>query len=366
MHVLMVTSADRIEHEGAMLDRLADGLLAAGHAVTRVVPIVEEARPVGGAATSRAGERVLLTPFPSLPWVRRAHARRLADLMERQRPDAIYASGTDAWRLAIDLARALDRPLTLELWSMRQLKHVPRGRAASWVAAYLAPTTNMARALRSRVGPDIVGVARIGVPMPEHPRTILEDPQRAISLAVIGDGRDIEAWRAWLAGFADALENLPAIQAFMELPSAAEREVWSLLTRLDLHGQVSIIGEADRVSNLLVRCDALAMPERSGDARSLPLQAMAGGLPLLMAPDPPLDEMFPPDSVVRIARESAERWTEALRDLVARPDEARARGRAGRGHVMAQHRPQDQIDAILATLERTCTGGAYAFSVTQP
>lgn len=362
MHVLLVTSADRIEHEGAMLDRLADGLIASGHALTRVVPVPAESGPNEFAARSRRAERVLVTPFPALPWVRRAHARRLAELMERQRPDVIYASGTDAWRLAIDLARALDRPLTIEMWSMRQLRYVPRGRAASWVAAYLAPTATMARALRSRVGPDIVGVAPLGVPLPAEPRPILEQPRQSVALAVLGKGRDIEAWRAWLRGFADALETVPAMQAFMELPVAAEREVWRILTRLDLHGYVSIIGSADRVAGLLVKCDALVVPERSGEARSLTLEAMAGGLPILAAPDPPLDLMYPAEAVVRIERASADLWAEALRELSARPDEARSRGLAGRRHVAARHRPQDQLDAISATLERACTGGAFTFS----
>ena len=100
------------------------------------------------------------------PWMRRSRARQIAGTLANATPDLIHAIGEQAWTVGLDLARVIDRPVTLDVWSADLLKRVPPGRAAARVAAYIAATEPLADALRDRVEPGLVSVVPMGVRMP--------------------------------------------------------------------------------------------------------------------------------------------------------------------------------------------------------
>jgi hypothetical protein len=356
MHVAMIVDEERLGQDEAMLDRVAVGLRGEGVELTNVRP------PAGVADADVEAEAFttdLLTSRRVLPPMRREMTRVLAESIERVAPEVLFAHGERAWRLGIDLARRLERPLALEVWSAGQVRQLPRGRKAALVAALVAPTAALADALGEQIGRDLVCCVPLGVAIPPRPREIFgESP---VALAVIGGGRDVPAYRAMLGGLSRLSHDGPPIQAFVELRGPYEHEIWRHARRLDLLDSISAIGDANHHRSLLTCCDALVVPERFGEIRSLRFEAMASGIPVIASHDPYLDMLTDGVNAEVVAEPDTEAWARGLRRLVSDPDHARALGEAGRAQVTERNRTRTQISRLSEILSRVATGGTYAF-----
>jgi hypothetical protein len=361
MHVALIVDEERLAHEQPTLNRLAIGLIGDGAQVTRIVP-----ESFVSQSVDRGEQRVALasripTPMTVLPWMRADRTSRLAESMEKGPPDVLYAMGERAWDLGRDLARRLERPLAIDVWSADQIRRVPRGRRAAPVAAYVTPTRPMAEALRQRIDADLVCHVPMGVAVPSRARSILAAPDQAIALAIIGTGRDVPAYRALLGGLSRAVQQMPQIQSFIELDGPNEHEIWRHARRLELLENVSALTDASQHRALLTRCDLLLVPEQFGDLRSIMLEAMAFGMPVLAANDPFLDMLEDGTTAAIVEMPDAEAWARQLRRLLTEPETARALGAAGRDRVAAAHRSSDQVAALVETFERITSGGTYRF-----
>jgi hypothetical protein len=361
MHVALVVDEERLLHEHPTLNRISIGLIGEGVKLTRIVP--QQLSPT----SSGVGEqRVALAsrieiPMKVVPWMRRDRTEQIADAMEKGPPDVIYALGEQAWPVALDIARRMDRPLALDVWSAEQVRRMPLRRRSSKVAAYIVPTHAIAEALRQRVDPGLVCHVPAGVALPAEPRAVLGDPERAIALAIVGRGRDVAAYRALLSGLRRVVNEMSQIHAFLELAGPAEHEIWRHARQLELLENVSAITDAARLRALLTRCDMLLLPERFGELRTLILESMAFGLPVVMAYDPYLDMLEPRVSAAVVDEASAEQWSRHLRRLLTDPEAARKLGLAGRERIARDHRSSAHVERLIDTLNRVASGGAYLF-----
>jgi glycosyltransferase involved in cell wall biosynthesis len=361
MHVGLIVDEERLTREHAALSRATIGLIGEGVQVTRIVPDSTLEGAFDDAERRIALAVKVTAPMRVLPWMRHDRRNRLVESMEKSPPDVLYALGSEAWGLGLDLAHALDRPLAVDLWSAGQIRHVPRGRRAMMIAAYVAPTPAMADALRERVEPGLVCLIPMGVALPPEPRRILADPESNIALAIIGSGRDVRMYQEMLGGLARVVRALPQTQAFLELEGPHEHDIWRYARRLDLLENVSALTDASRHRALLTRCDALIVPEQFGDLRSLMLEAMTFGMPVIASEDPFLDMLEDKRTASVVSDSSAEGWARHVTDLLTNPDAARALGLAGRDRIAAHHGSSAQVTALVATFERIVSGGAYAF-----
>jgi hypothetical protein len=359
MRVALIVDDDRLHDEHAALGRLAVGLMGEGIEVTRIIP--EGDRP----QTIEAGERRLAlatrleAPMRVLPWMRRDRAQRLAMAMDRQPPDVLYALGRRGWSLGLDLANELDCPLAVDVCWPSHARAVPTGRRASRVAAYIAPTVPMAEALRRVVDPALVCRVPMGVAVPAMPREVLADEQQ-IAMAVLGGARDVPAYRALLAAISQIARERRSIRVFLELDGPAEHEIWRDVQRLDLLGVVTALASAPQLRQLLVACDVLVLPERYGELRSIVLEAMAHGLPVITGVDPYLDILVDEQTAFVVARAEPDEWTRAIRRLLSEPQAARAIGLAGRAQIEQAHRSSDQVQRLVQCFHQM-VGGGYPF-----
>ena len=361
MHIGLIIDRERLEREGAMLHRLSQGLVDRDFAVTAILPEElpeEEPHEDQGVITADA---CVTTRMQVALWMRRARAHQLAAALESSRPDLLHAVGEHAWTVGIDLARVIDRPVMLDVWSAQLVGRAPHGRAAQRVAGYVCPTEPIAEALRRRIDPDLVSVVPLGVEVPRQPHAVLEKDE-AVALAIIGSGHDTAAHRAMLTGLSRLTKELPYLQACLELRGPYGHEIWRHARRLDLLGHVSTIVDAARHRPLLTGCDVLVVPERQGQVRTLVLEAMALGMPVIASDDPYLDMLVADQTAMIVQEPDPDEWTEKLRRLLGDHALAKRLGATARSWIAAHHRPEDHLNQVVAAFEQVLRGGAHTFA----
>ena len=360
MHVALIVDHDRWRREHALVGRIASGLRDRDIQLTAVLP--DAARlDAAGDEPPLEGAAEIYTPMQVPPWMRRARARRLAASLPAGVPDVIHAIGEDAWRVALDLARELDRPVTLEVWTAELIKRIPPGRAAWRVAGYIALTESIAEAVRHRVDGHLVSVVPIGVEIPAHQRQVLTDRENSMTLAILGSGRDLVGYRALLTALSRLISDLPQIQVCLELRGPGEHEIWRHAHRLDLLGHISSVVDAAMHRPQLTGCDVLVLPERQGQIRSIVLEAMAAGMPAVTADDPYLDILVPDETALIVDHAVPDDWTDKLHSVLTDPTVAPRLAATARSTVADCHRPAKQAERLAAVFRQVVSGGAHAF-----
>jgi hypothetical protein len=190
MHVGLIIDRERLLHEAPTLDRLTVALLDEGVQVTRFLPQPSDLQEQSLPDPPAPGVAQIPVPMDVPVWLQRFRARQLASTVGRSSPDVLYAMGSAAWTIAVQLGPLLERPAVLDLWSADQVRAVPRRRGAQHVAAYVTPTEPICHALQERLNdPAMVALVRPGVALPSEQRTILEHAESSVCLAIIGGGR---------------------------------------------------------------------------------------------------------------------------------------------------------------------------------
>lgn len=357
MHVGLIIDGERLLRERALLERLAAGLIEQGSAVTAILPDAGS----GDADGDFSGVARVTVPMKVPPWMKRARAGRLAEALEAGSPDLLHAFGDHAWPVGLDLARVIDRPLTLEVWSADQARRAPHHRSTAHLAGYVAPNEPIADLLRQRTEADLVAVVPLGIPVEparEHPA-----PERGTpSVAIIGSGQDPAAYRAMLTGLSRIAKDAPQPQVCLELRGPCEHEIWRQARRLDLLGLISPIVDASLHRALLTGCDVLVIPERLGEVGSLVLEAMALGMPIVAAEDPYLDMLVADETAILVTHPDADEWATRLREVLDDADLAHRIGSAARDLVARRNRVPDQLSRLSSAYEQILRGGAHAFA----
>jgi len=364
MHLAMVIDDERLEQEQPLLHRLCVGLMGDGVQVTRIVPdSIQQERIDQGEQRIALAARIQ-TPLRVLPWMRSDRLAKLLGSMERSHPDVVYAVGVKAWPIAGELAHALDRPLLIDVWSvsvaesMRHVsRHLPSGVA---VAGFIAPCEGIAEVLRRQVDPALVAVIPMGVPVPAEPHPVMSHPDAAC-LAVLGRCRDVAAYQSLLGGLSRVLKQFRGVQLVIELRGPGEHEIWREAERLDLLGAVSAIGSASLYRDLLVGCDAIVMPEVGGELRSIMLECMAFGVPIVANHDPVLNMLAGGEPASAAAAPGPDGWATQLSRLLQDPNWSRSFGQRMRSIVDEHYRSSGQVERMVGLMDQVRSGGSLRF-----
>lgn len=361
MRLAMVIGEQRLAQEQRMLNRLAVGLMAEGVQLTRIVPEGLPAALLGEGERRMALAPRIETTMKSMPWMRKFHVRKVAEVLEEQPPDVLYLLGRDAWAFGMPLAMEIERPALLEVWSATQASALPRPGPNSPMAGVIAPCAGLADVLRGRVPREMVSLVPMGVGVTHRFVRVLAEDDRPPAIVVLGGARDMHAYAAAIDGLARVQQRHSSMQIFLELRGPREHDIWRLAERAGLLGAVSAIGSAAQHHALLMRCDIVLLPERYGELRSILLEAMAMALPTVAAADHALDMLVDGETARLVTRDSAELWEQHILGLMGRPAEAQAMGGRARDLVARQHGSTEQIAAMLETLERIAGSDAYVF-----
>lgn len=361
VHIALIIDDERLLHERIMLSRLCVGLIDVGCTLTRIVPAQPETTGDEPGHSELGLAARINVPMNVLPWMRKQRAQGIAQTLQRAMPDVLYAVGYESWQVALDLTKQIERPVALNVWCTQLLRQLPHHRSAEYINAYIAPTRRLVDALRERVEPELVSYVPQGVAVPPEPWPVFAGADQTVSLAVVGGGADLVSYRALLGGLSRVFGEHGNVHVFMELRGPQQHEIWRHANRLEMLSRVSAITDAAQFRTLLTQCDVLILPERMGELRSLVLEAMAMGLPVIAARDPMLNMLVSGETALVVEEPEPEPWSEAIRKLLSSHDFARELGLAGRRYVQENHRSSDQVAALLETLGQVVHGGSIDF-----
>lgn len=346
LHVAMVLDGDAVATEGPMINRLAVGLVADGRRVSFVLD--PETAPL---LPPLAGVDRFEVPFRVPPWRRETRRRLLEALTERRSPDAVLARGRAAWPVARELAEVRDRPLAVDSWDLDHVRGLVRLTRRDTGVLVLAPTRTLADRLRTRIDPDRVRFVPVGVPVPAEPAEVMADPDRNIAIAVLGPARQAGVWRSVAAALVEATARVPQAHVFLECMGPAAHAAWREMRRAHLLERLSCLDDAAGVRPLLTRCDLLVVPEPPGRVRSLILEAIGRGVPVIASPSPCLDMLEDGRSGDLVAEADPDAWTERLLARLQAPEAARSLGLGGRERIARDHASSVRVAAMGRVLE---------------
>lgn len=390
MRLALIHDVSRLRRERSAITRLCVALVDDGVQLVRLVP-----SGVDPFHNDRGEQALSLVPRidyqeRATPWQRGARIATLLDDLDRAPPDAIVAMGDGAWGVALSLAEALDCPLVLEVWSLREAERVAalRRLLESPIAACVAGSAAIAEWLRTRVDPGLVHHVPVGVGMPQADDLdafaiqLRKPPSRSrrrelpqgtsttvgghpepVAFAVVGDGSDLAAQVAALTAIQRLTVELPDLQIALEICGPRGHDLWRAVGRLNLHDRTSTISQGEPLRTLLLGCDALVMPERSGEVRGLALEAMAAGTPVVALRDPMiewLDRMEPERTAIIVDAATPDAWEAALRRSLSK--EGAALIPSAREHVRLHHRASDHAAGLAAICEQAIRGDAIPFA----
>lgn len=366
MHAAFIIDDERLRQEQSMLNRLCIGLMAEGVAVTRIVP--DTALP---DAVDQFEQRIALaprieTPMRVLPWLRSQRNARLIDVLDKKMPDVFYAIGQRAWGLGIDLAEQMERGALIDIALPNHVGAAPLPNSASPIAGYVCCTPALATALGQRVDSGLISVVPMGVALPQQPRSALSDDDRPIAIAVIGSGRDLKSYHVALEAISTVVRDAVPLQVFLELRGPNDHELWRLAGKLDLLGVVSVIGDASLHRSLIVDCDVMLVPDATGEPRSIVLEAMAHGIPVIARRDHLLDSLLNDESALLFDGHDAALVAQHLRAMCTSADTAQSSGQRARAWVEANHRSSRQVQDLIKTLDQVVSGGAVKLKAQSP
>jgi glycosyltransferase involved in cell wall biosynthesis len=361
MHVAMIIDDERLRQEHTMLNRLAIGLIDQGVRLTRIVPDTIDVEAVWRSEQRIALAPRIEVPLRVLPWMKRTRAATIAEQFERTPPDVTYAVGFRSWPIALDVAKLLEKPVALGIWRASLIRKAARLHSNKHVAAYIAPTRQIAEALEKRVDPDLVSLVPMGVAIPAQRKQVLKDMQQVIGIAAIGSGKDVPGYEAMLGGISRIIRDYPQMQIVLELRGPHQHDIWRIARRLDLLNAISGIEDAAQHRPLLTCCDIMLVPESYGELTSVLIDAMAAGIPIIARQDSFLDMLIDNETALLVSEARAQDWADRLTLLLSNPERALQLGRSAREFVQTHHSSGIQIKRLLETLEQVVSGSSYAF-----
>ena len=368
MHVAMLMDPERILAEYPMLNRLCIGMIDQGVRVTRIIP--DDPMPPAIVASE---QRIALAPrievpIPIAPWMRRNRAARVTAALERQPPDLIYAIGEQVTGLAMDIGQNLERPVVLDIWSSRVASRIPRGKSARPLAACVAATEPLLNLAAQRFDGHHVHLVPMGIPMSSDsgPGSQLPNARKncpgMTPIAVMGTAHnDIPAYRAMLGAVRRLLDEYPDLHLFLELRGPRAHGIWQIVQQLDLLSHVSTLPDAQLYRALLTQSAVLLMPDPAGEVRTLMLEAMWQGVPIVTREDPYLDMLQEDVSALLCRAGDIEHWTRQIKRLLS-DDALRTRLTSTARAMVSQHnRTTDQVMTLIECLDLAAHGGVHQF-----
>ncbi len=384
MRTLIITDAMFVSREAGMLGRLEIGLADEG---VRLIIAV----PVGARVPENLGRTTppIVYERSPLPFGWKLAVRPFISTLKEAtgeadpQIDVVHAFGGACWRFATEIARALGAGLALEVWrpglidrvqTMRRLGHFqghdrqpePTTPQSDQQPAMLLLAPD--RVVESAIKDADLGVpcryAPWGVHVAAEPRQVLK-PGAVPGIVMAGGGRDPDHARAALEACARLIEAGSPLLIFVDAQLARRAGLWKRARDLKILGRVSLIQDLEGRRELALRADLLLHPEARGERRTMLLDAMAVGVPVVAASDPAADELIDNRTAKLVREPTADAWHDAIAHLIDDPGAARELGASARAHVREHHRASTQAAAVIDAYEWLAAPYALAMPATK-
>ncbi|MEX2214579.1 MAG: glycosyltransferase family 4 protein [Phycisphaeraceae bacterium] len=356
MHVVLIANSTWLDEELTAFRQLAVGMLDEQVRVTQVVPAQ---LPLEDAISF--GDRLSWLES-SWSWLRRRRLAGLAESLEKTEPDILHAMHAETWEGAMLLAEELEAGVVLHVSRAEDVAVALKLRVAIEAsrAAFTASTQPLADAMIDALGKAItVVVVRPGV----HPQDLEEPAKHAeqpLCAVISGEMRYDDNYRALFTAMRSIISEYNEVQFFIDTPGSEGRELWLPARKLGLVRNLSIVPHRLGHRELELEADVIIHPQALGRSRSMTLQAMAAGIPVLARSDRWLDYLIDDETAWIVDTVDATRWEELLRHLIVAPENGRELGRKAHQYVRDHHLVSRQVGDTL-DLYRKVTGEAMKF-----
>ncbi|MBI1368880.1 MAG: glycosyltransferase [Planctomycetes bacterium] len=345
MKVALVADPLWLMQELTTLRRLVVGLVDEQVGVVRVLP---EWYSEPEEMQSMAGDRLWYGGSRWRFW-RDLQLTRVALTMKDIDLDLIHVMDGSLQTVGRRMAATLEVPLVVSVWSKAEAQML-KPHADGPPTAYLAATPALVEACRTSLGQSAsIDLVPVGIYMSDIERGPLSDPTHALSCLVVGDGRADGHYQSLLEGMAKVRDQFEQAMYFFYTVASDQHLLWKAAEKLGLLEQVSIVPFEPGSRALLVQADAVIQPQPLGSVRSLVLEAMAAGRPVISIDDPYLDYLHKGECARLLTKPTADDWAACLLELVREPGRMIDMGRAAREYVQTHH-PASKF--VTGTLQR--------------
>lgn len=271
----------------------------------------------------------------------------------------VHVYGGRLWWLAATVARRLRCPLVVEVWRPGLF-----GKARALAARAAVPVTLLApdpateRTLLQESAGSAVRLACWGVHAPSRPTARQNAGVRSILLA--GPGRDADRANAAFIAAARVLEARDDVYLFVDARMARRAGLWKLADRLGVRDRMSLVSHLEQTRELVTRLDLMIYPERRGEMRTLLLDVMAAGMPVLACDEPSLACLRDGETVCTVEGASPDRWEQQIAAFIDSPEQAAALGSSARAWVREHRRLSGYVASVLDVYEAVTTPGSTA------
>jgi hypothetical protein len=346
MQVALITDNTWLDEELGQFKHLIVGMLDENVRVVQVVP-----EGTDDEYLSAFGQKLFYGHFGRLP-LRRWFLKKITPKLNEMNVTLLHALNSRCWRGSADMARKLDLPLVLSLASGTELDLAAKlhKQEPTLRIGWLAATEPLARGLRDRIGPETaVQTVRIGVHLPEKPNFEIHPPQEHIPcLIVTGNGTFDAAYDHLFLGLAHVIAKHHQLQVFLDVQGHYQHRFWNAAKKRSLLGNVSFVPHRLGHRDLMLHADMLVAPQATGDARSLMLQAMAQGIPIVAQIDPWLDYLIDNQTARLIDKPDALQWCDTICELLDDRLLMQHISRRSREWIDEHHVPAEQVQEIMS------------------
>lgn len=358
MQVSLLANSVWLDEELTGFRHLIVGLIDEEVRVAQVVPInlpTEDAIPFGDRVSWEES---------SWAWLRRKRISGLAEALEKLEPDVIHALHHQLWEGALELAEEIESAVVLQVTGEEEVQRAARllPKLDPARVAFAVTTQPLHAQLSQRV-PDtfMVRTIRPGVRIPpvepDDKPTAQEPPLCAL---ICGQIRHDAYYQSLFVAIARLIVDHPEVQFFLDAPADADNALWQSARKLNILSNVSMVPHRLGHRELELGADVMIHPQPLRRSRSLTLQAMALGLPVIAHSDPCLDYLIDDQTAWLTDKADASRWEEMLRHLIVAPDSGAALGSRAREWVRKHHLVSQHV-ADTIDLYRKLTGEAIKF-----
>ncbi len=356
MHVLLLADAPFAEHERALLERFAAGLLGEGVRTTLALPTSSGARFSTVADPIRYSNRGLI-------FTQRIRAQQVAAKIVGNAADprgmvsVVHVLGGGAWAMGEELAEIFQAALAFEIWRGGLIDRAAQLKPGATPLTLIAPDRPIERALVEHGITLPIRVAPWGAYAPPRPTPVLK-PGRSVSIVFCSSGRETERCRDAFDGVCRVVGERDDAMLFVAESAARRAGLWAMAEKANILDRISLMDRLEDRRDLVLRCDIVVYPDARHEQRTLLLDAMAHALLIVAAPDPMVSVIQDELTVACPAALTPAGWADTLRTRLADRAGSIALGLSAREYVRQHRRASAHIAALIdayTDLSRTDT-----------
>lgn len=358
MHVALLVNGAFLHEERATLEHLVVGLMDEGVGVVQVLPDGRSEDDI-----CRFGDVVTWRDTSwGLMW--RLRISELANELGKLNVNVVHALDNRLWQPAIALATRMDIPAVLSAWSYADTRRCDGMRRAvrAGRAGFVAPNGPLATAIIERLNLDaVVEVIPPGVHLADVEAA---EPDEQPSALVTASGTMDENYDALFRAIKAVIADHPTAHFFLDGRDNDQHSLWQPIKQYDLNANTSMVPKRLPHHDLLRSAEALIEPQAQGRYRTLSLEAMAHGLPVLAREDPWIDHFMEDQNAWVVDGPDAQRWEKLIRRVIEKPDRAQELGKRARQWIANNRLAAGYVVQTLE-LYRRVTGESMRFPQAQ-